>query len=547
MATQRTLGVPFSRSTVMSTRGIVCSVSPQAASSGLRVLADGGNAFDAALAVAAVETVTLPSMCGLGGEVFAVMYQASTGKTYGLTSTGQAPDGATSAFYRSRGFDQIPFSGPLAPSPPGEVAAYQLISDTLGTRPLDKLLESAIGYAEEGFPLPARIGGNFTAGATRLAEFPSTAAIFLKNGRPYGPGDIFVNKSLARTLRRVADGGAEEFYRGGLAREIARAFQEAGGLINEESLAMVEPEFYTPLTTTYRGFTVAENRPPSQGAMLLELLNIMEGYDLSKLGYQSPESIHLMIEAKKLAFADRNGHLADPRFESTPLEMVVSKEHAARRRELIDPKVAAGQVEAADLLPTGTDTSYFCVADREGNTVSFIHSIYAAWGSAFVAGETGIVFNNRQRGFRLEEGHPNVMAPGKRPMHTLNAYTVLRDGKPFIVGGTPGTDFQVQCNLQMITGIIDHGISPQALVDAPRWQSTPGSDPPTLGDPFEVLLEPGMPEEVWDELRARGHMVVPDPNDEVTLGRVQLIQVDQETGVMMGASDPRADGHAVAL
>lgn len=547
MATQRTLGTPVSRSTVMSTGGIVCSASPLAASTGLRVLADGGNAFDAALVVAAVETVTLPSMCGLGGEVFAIMYQASTGKTYGLTSTGQAPEGATPAFYRSRGFDQIPFSGPLAPSPPGEVAAYQLINDTFGTRPLGKLLEPAIGYAEEGFALPPRIGGTFTSGAGRLAEFPATAAVFLKDGKPYGPGDIFVNKKLARTLRRVADGGAEEFYRGGLAREIARSFQEAGGLIDEEAMGRVEPEFYTPLTTTYRGFTVAENRPPSQGAILLEMLNIMEGYDLSKLGYLSPESIHLMIEAKKLAFADRNAHLADPRFESTPLEVMVSKEHAARRRELIDPKVAAGRVEAADLLPTGTDTSYFCVADGVGNTVSFIHSIYAAWGSAFVAGETGILFNNRQRGFRLEEGHPNTMAPGKRPMHTLNAYTVLKDGRPFIVGGTPGTDFQVQCNLHMITGIIDHGISPQALVDAPRWQSTPGSESPTLGDPFEVLLEPGMPKEVRDGLRALGHTVAPDPKGEVSLGRAQLIQMDQETGVMMGASDPRADGHAVAL
>ena len=530
----------------MSTRGIVCSPSPVAASTGLRILAGGGNAFDAAIAVAAAETVTLPSMCGIGGEVFAIMYQASTGKTYGLTSTGPAPQGATPEFYTSRGYDYVPFSGPLAPSPPGEVAAYQLIIDTFGTLPLGSLLEPAIGYAEEGFAIPPRVGGIFTRGAQRLAEFPSTASIFLKDGKPYGPGDIFVNRDLARTLRRIAEGGAEEFYRGGLAREIAGAFREAGGLIDEESLAAVQAELYEPLTTTYRGYLVAENRPPSHGTILLEMLNILEGYDLAGLGHLSPESIHLMIEAKKLAFADRNAYLADPRKEQVPLEVLVSKEHAARRRELIDPKRSSGQVEAADLVATGTDTSYFCVADGQGNTVSFIHSIYAPWGSAFVAGETGILFNNRQRGFRLEEGHPNTLAPGKRPMHTLNAYTVFKDGRPFMVGGTPGADFQVQGNTQIITGIIDYGMAPQPLVDAPRWMSTPGSDPPTLGEPFEVSLEPEMPEEVREGLRERGHRLV--GSDAVASpGIVQLIQIDQATGVLMGASDPRADGHAVAL
>ena len=534
------------RSDVMSTRGIVCSPSPQAASTGLRILAEGGNAFDAAIAAAAVEAVTLPSMCGLGGEMFAIMYRADQGKLYGLTSTGPAPGAATAAFYRSKGFDFVPNDGPLASSPPGEVAAYQLISDTFGTRPLAKLLEPAIGYAEEGFPVSPRIGRAFKTFASRLAEIPSTASTYLKNGKPYGAGDVFANKNLARVLRRVADGGAEEFYRGGIAREIAAAFRDAGGLIDEESLAAVEPELYEPLTTTYRGHLVAENRPPSQGSILLEMLNILEGFDLAAMGHLSTESIHLMIEAKKLAFADRNRNLADPRVERVPVDLMVSKEHAARRREQIDPQRAAGQVEAADLVPTGSDTSYFCVADGEGNTVSLIHSIYNQWGSAFVAGDTGLLFNNRQHGFRLEEGHPNTMAPGKRPMHTLNCYTVMNEGRPMLIGGTPGADFQVQGNTQMITGLIDYGLPLQALVDGPRWISTPGSDPSLLDQPFEVQLEPWMPENVERGLGVLGHEVKVAESG-AGHGIVQLIHVDPSTGVLTGASDPRGDGHAAAL
>lgn len=536
-----------SRSTVMSTKGIVCSSSPLAASSGLLVLAEGGNAFDASIAVAATEAVTVPSMCGLGGEAFAMMYHAGIGKMYGLSSTGQAPRGATPGFYQSKGFDQIPTSGPLASSPPGEVAAYQLINDTFGTRPLGKLLEFAIGYAEEGFPLSPRVGGHFSNGTSRLDEFPDTRSIYLRGGNPYGPGDIFANRELARTLQRVAEGGAEEFYRGELGKEIATAFKKAGGLIDEAAMAAVTPELYEPLVTTYRGYTVAENRPPSQGAILLEMLNILEGYDLTKLGYQNPDSIHLMIEAKKLAFADRNAYLGDPRLTDIPVEVLISKNYADQRRGLINLKKAASRVQAVDLTLGGSDTSSFCVADRDGNTVSFIHSLYSPWGSAFVAGNTGILFNNRQRGFRFEGGHPNSLGPGKRPMHTLNAYTVLKDGRPFIVGGTPGTDFQVQCNLQMITGVIDHGISPQDLVDAPRWQSTPGSEPLTLGSPFEVLLELELQGSVASRLRALGHKVMPDSTYRLALGNVQLIQMNQPTGVMMGASDQRGDGHAVAL
>ncbi|MBI4201135.1 MAG: gamma-glutamyltransferase [Chloroflexi bacterium] len=535
---------PFvSRATVMTTGGMVCSTSPLAASVGVRVLADGGNAFDAAIATAATEAVTVPGMCGLGGEVFAILYQASTGKVVGITSTGAAPKGATPAFYRSRGYTHMPNDGPLAASPPGEVSAYQYIADRFCTRPLSKLLEPAIRYAEEGFPLSPRVARALSSNAQRLAKSPAAARVFLKSGRPYGMGEILVQKDLARTLGRVAQGGAEEFYRGDLARQIARAFREAGGLVDEEALSSQQVEAYEPLAASYRGYTVLENRPPSHGFILLEMLNILEGFDLASLGHLSPESIHLMIEAKKLAFADRNAHMGDPRAVPTPLERLISKEHAARRRPLIDLRRAAADVPASEMATAGADTSYFCVVDREGNAASFIHSLFQGFGSAFMADGTGIVFNGRQRGFRLQEGHPNTIAPGKRPMHTLNAYMVMNDGKPFLVGGTPGADFQPQGNVQMITGIVDYGLGPQEVVDSARWSSLPGTDAATMDQPFVVQLEPSMAQETARRLEALGHRITWG-QEGISHGIVQLIQVDQKTGVRRGASDPRGDGHA---
>ncbi|MBI4339200.1 MAG: gamma-glutamyltransferase [Chloroflexi bacterium] len=536
-----------SRAAVMTTGGMVCSTSPLAASAGLRVLAEGGNAFDAAIATAAVEAVTVPAMCGFGGETFVILYHARTGKFTGISSTGPSPRRATPAFFRSRGLTSMPNLGPLAVSPPGEAAAYQYLCDHFGTQPLAKLLEPAIGYAEEGHPLSPRMGRIFGGSVEKVAAFPSSARVFLKrDGKPYGAGDVLVNKDLARSIKRIAQGGAEEFYRGGLARDIAGAFREAGGILDEEALGSQEIEVYEPISTTYRGYTVLENRPPSQGMILLEMLNVLEGYDMASLGHLSAEGIHLMIEAKKLAFADRNAYLGDPRQVSIPLDTLIAKGHAARRRAHINRKRAATSVSPEPLVPAGADTSYFCVADKEGNAVSFIHSLYAAFGSGFIAEGTGIVFNNRQYGFRLQEGHPNTVAPGKRPMHTLNAFMMAKDGRPFLVAGTPGADFQVQGNTQLITGIVDYGLGPQEVVDAPRWVSEPGSSPDTLGRPFSVLLEPRMPAEVARTLEEMGHAITWG-QEGISHGIVQLIQLDHKRGVKIGASDPRGDGHAGAI
>jgi gamma-glutamyltranspeptidase/glutathione hydrolase len=426
------------------------------------------------------------------------------------------------------------------------VAAWEEVHRRFCTRPLDQLLDTAIGYAREGFPVPPGIGRSFEHGAGKLSQFPATASVLLRNGRPPGEGDTLVNADLARTLARVATGGAQEFYRGELAREMVKGLREAGGLFTEEDFAGHQADVYRPIATTYRGHTVYQTRPPSQGFLLLEMLNLVEGFDLASLGPDNAQAIHLLVEAKKIAYADRNRLAGDPRSVDWPLEELISKEYAGRRRNDIDLQRAAPETPAFQPVDAGGDTTYFCVADGAGNGVSWIHSLSNAFGSGLMAQDTGVLFNNRAgRGFSLTPGHPNIIAPGKRTMHTLNCYLTTREGRPAIIGGTPGGDFQPQCGLQLLTGLIDFGLDPQEAVEAPRWWSFPGTDPATIDTPLELRVEPGMPERTVRDLESRGHRVA-RRRPGVYDGKAQLIVLDRERGVMMGASDPRGDGHAAA-
>ena len=437
--------IEVGRGTVYTTGGMVCSISPLAASAGIGVLSDGGNAFDAAVATAAVECVTEPSSCGLGGEPFVLMYESRSGKVFGLSGSGKAPLAATRDYFAGRGYETMPLNGPLAAAIPGEVDAYVTILGRLGTMRLDRLLEPAIGYAEDGFPLSPSCSLGFHTQSDKLNLYPDTTRIFTRNGAAYQAGDLLVQSDLAKTLRRVARGGAEAFYRGDTGREIVRATQSAGGLYSADEFAQHETEWYeTPISTTYRGHTVYETAPPSQGLLLLEMLNILEGFELSDMGFYTAESVHAMVEAKKLAFADRNAYMRDPNFGTVPVEELLSKELASQRRRRIDRDGAAAHVDVDPVTaPVRGDgnTSYLCVIDKDGNAVSFIHSLSNAFGCGFVAGDTGVLLNNRVgRGFSLVEGHPNVIEPGKRTMHTLNAYMVFKNGKLHIVGGPPGGD-----------------------------------------------------------------------------------------------------------
>ncbi len=542
-----------SRSTVYGRNGMVCSASPLAASTGIRVLQEGGNAFDAALALAAVEAVTLPSKCSIGGDTFAILYQPPRGsnkaRLRSMSSSGVAPTGATSAYYQSKGHEFVPRTGPLAATVPGSIAAWETMHREYCTMPFAKLIEPAIGYAEDGYPVTPRIAREFKIFAETLAEYPSTASVLLKDGQPYQAGDVLVQSDLAASLKKVAQGGADEYYRGSLTQQLIKGLQASGGLFTQEDFANHTPQFQEPpLSGTYRGHTIYETSFPSQGFIVLSTLNILEGFDMSSLGHNTPESVHLMVEAKKLAYADRNTYAGDPSFVSWPLERLLSKEHAEEQRKRIDHNSAATtRIDAPAPVAAGNDTAYSCIVDSEGNAVSYIHSIFAGFGSQFIVEGTGILMNNRATSFYIKEGHPNTIAPGKRTMHTLNCYMVFKDDLPVIVGGTPGADNQPQSNVQVLTSLIDYGMELQQAVDAPRWNSTPGTNPRTVEDDYVLQMEQDapLPEETIEGLQSKGHKITTTPAD--LFGRVNLLAIDHERGILAGASDPRADGEAIPL
>ncbi|HIN23430.1 MAG TPA: gamma-glutamyltransferase [Dehalococcoidia bacterium] len=532
----------LSRQVVYGRNGMVCTNSPLSAAAGLKVLQEGGNAFDAALAVAATETVTMVPMCGIGGDSFILLYEAANGQVTGMSSAGAPGSGTSADYYRKQGLTKMPLEGPHSVGVPGEVAAWEEVHRRFCSKPFDQLLDTAVGYAEDGFALPPKIAQSFSSTHKRLAAFPSTAEVLLAGGRTLVEGDLLVNRDLAESLRRIGKGGAEEFYKGDLARKMVKALNDAGGLFADEDFANHEVDVYDPIGTTYRGETVYQTRPPSQGFLHLEMLNLIEGFELSHMSSDDPEAIHLMVEAKKIAYDDRNRLAGDPRVVEWPLDEVISKEYADRRRPEIQLDRVGAESPGLDWARTDGNTTYFCVADGAGNAVSWVHSLSHAFGSRFMAGGTGILFNNRAgRGFSLEAGHPNEFAPNKRTMHTLNCYLTLRDDKAHIVGGTPGGDFQPQSGVQIITNLLDFGMGPQEAVDAPRWWSYPGTDPATIETAMELRVEPEMPEKTVQGLQKLGHKVS-RRNAGVYDGKVQLIVIDQERQVLLGAADPRGDG-----
>ena len=540
----------LTRSAVHGQNGIVCSDSPLAAAAGLRVLQDGGTAFDAALAIAGVEAVTLVPKCGLGGDSFILAYEASTGRVTNINSSGIAGSGAEADYYRNQGLALMPITGAHSVSVPGEAAAWEAMHRQFCTIPMPDLLAPAIRYAEQGFPVPARIARAFASAADLLARHTATADIYLTNGRPPREGDVLVNRDLAGSIRTVAEGGADAFYRSGLTTQLVAGLNQAtadGGLFTEDDFAAHQADVCEPISTTYRQHTVYQTRPPSQGFLLLEMLNIVGGHDLTSMTPNSADAIHLLVEAKKIAYSDRNRLAGDPNFVEWPLDGLLSAEYADMRRDQIHPFQAGTEVRPLVPVNGHRDTTYFCVADGDGNAVSWIHSLSNGFGSGVVAPGTGVLFNNRGgRGFSLEPDHPNVIAPGKRTMHTLNCYLTTIDGEVSIVGGTPGGDLQPQCGIQMLTKLIDGGLQPQDAVESPRWLSFPGTDPATLSRDSELRVEVGMPDDTIRDLNRMGHNVVPNPLGSY-YGCVQLIVRDRRRGVLTGASDPRGDGQAVGF
>jgi gamma-glutamyltranspeptidase/glutathione hydrolase len=527
-------------------RGMVASAHPAAAFIGLGVMQRGGNAFDAAIAVAAAEGVLLPMKCGLGGDAFVVLHDARRRETMSYNGSGVAAAGASADYYTSRGHKTMPLKGVHAVSVPGGLSVYEALWKRYCTMDWAELWEPAIRLAEQGVAITDYVSRRFADEAEELARYPDSAAQFLPNGRAPAAGERWSAPNLARTLRAVAKDGADTFYRGEIAEKLLAFLKREGALFSADDFAQQQAVLNEPISTEYRGLTVYETAPPSQGFLVLEQLNIIEGFDIGSLGPLSADRIHLLVEAKKLAFADRNRYAGDPAHVSWPLRQLISKEHAARRRAEIDLQRARWH-EAAPVAEHSGDTSYFAVADGDGNAISFIHSLSNAFGSAVVAGETGVTLNNRAgRGFSLDPNHPNVIAPGRRTMHTLNAYMVNRDGRPWLVGGTPGGDQQTQWNIQILSNVIDCGMSLQDALDAPRWHSFPGTDPANLGRAPIVKAEQRVPEETRNALADRGH-TVETVGPWGGGGATQLIQLDHERGVLRGATDPRPGGLALGF
>lgn len=534
-------------------RGMVASAHPLATAAGVRVLADGGNAVDAAVATALACSVVLPAACGIGGDLFAIVADAREGasaKPIAFVGSGIAPRHTTIDFMREHGEDGgrvMAQQGPLSPSVPGLVDAVFAMLDRHGTRSFGELAADAIDYAANGFPISVPGATSIANNARLLARFPASAAVFLPGGRPPAPGSIFCQRDLAKSIRLIAEGGRDVFYRGELAKRIGDYLTANGGVLAAGDFADHETIIGPPLATTYRGHTVYETGLPTQGFLLLEALNIVEHDDLARLGVDCAGGVHQLAEAMKLAFADRLRYTGDPRFVDTPLATLISKPWATRRHAAIDPDRAAGEVTAGDL--GAGDTTYLCTIDGDGLMVSLILSVSAGFGSGVVAGDTGILLNNRAgHCFSLVEGHPNVFAPGKKTMHTLNCYLIAApDGTPILVGGTPGGDSQPQWNLQTVCALVDAKLDVQATAEMPRWSVWPGTYPIEVDHrPFELHIEDRFGSAVLADLTGRGHRVVAG-GPWTQGGAVQLIARDPETGALAGGSDPRGEGMAIGF
>ena len=487
--------------------------------------------------------VELPSS-GVGGDGFLMFYDAASGKVHGVNGTGPAPSAATREFYLERG--GIPMKGILSVSVPGIVDGWLLAHRPFGRLGLDQVLAPAIELCEQGFPVSHKLSATLQAEHERFAGDPHTRAIFAPRGKALAPGDILYQRDLGQTLRAIAEGGRAAFYEGEIAGEIARFMEEYGGLVTCDDLAAFKARRDEPIHVDYHGHRVYEMPPNSSGHVLLQELNLVEQFDLASMGCLTAESVHIMVEAKKLAFADREAHVADPDWRDIPLQRLLSKEYAAERAALIDANRANSQV-ATGVPEANEDTTCFTVADAEGNAVCVLQSIQSSLGSSLIAGKTGILLNNRMTYWHLEEAHPNCLAPGKRVRHTMNPVIATRKGEAAIICGTPGADTQVQTNLQLLTHALLFGMTPQEAVEAPRWRSLQSPLESTVPHTCEdgLQLEARFGEEVRRGLEKRGHKL------EILgawggPGNAQFIERNPASGALIAGVDPRQDGYAMA-
>ncbi len=539
------------RSPILARHGMVATSHPLATQVGLDVLKKGGTAVDAAIAANAALGVIEPNNGGIGGDLFALVWSAKDRKLYGLNASGRSPKGLSYDSLRTRlgNRKQLPLYGPLSVSVPGAVDGWFELHRRFGKTPMRTLLAPSIQYAREGVPVPQVIAYSWQVAARRLAanqaditEFDNFKRTFLIEGNPPTEGQLFRNPDLATTYEAIARGGRDAFYKGPLANAMDRYARRVGLYLRKADLAAHRSNWVEPVSVNYRGYDVYELPPNGQGVSVLQMLNILEGFDVKKLGHNSADYLHLLVEAKKLAFEDRARYYADPDFSKVPLPWLLSKEYAAQRRTLIDVKKASEHLDAGEPALRAGDTVYLTVADAEGNMVSLIQSNMLEFGSGMVPDGLGFVFHNRGTSFTMQPGHANVYAPGKRPFNTIIPGFVLKNGQPFLSFGVMGGAMQPQGHVQVLCNLIDFGMNVQEAGDAARFSHAGSSEPvgTLMTDGGRLALESGIPKEVRTELARRGHHLA----ETDFFGGYQAIQWDAINRIYWGATEMRKDGQA---
>ncbi|HUQ51282.1 MAG TPA: gamma-glutamyltransferase [Gammaproteobacteria bacterium] len=537
------------RSVVMARHGMVATSQPLATEIGVATLRRGGSAVDAAIAANAALGLTEPTSCGIGGDLFAIVWDAATERLHGLNASGRSPLSLSLDHFAHAGLRAIPERGPLSVSVPGAVDGWFELHARFGKLPLRELLAPSIEYAREGFPVTEVIGAAWAAGARVLQDAPGFAAVFMPNGHPPAVGEPFANVALAQAYELIASDGRAAFYDGPIAAAIEQTVRGNGGRLGREDLAAHRSQWVEPVSATYRGWRVFELPPNGQGIAVLQMLNILEGFDLGSLEWGSAEHLHLLIEAKKLAFEDRARFYADPEFAAVPVERLVAKDYAAARRALIDRQRAALAPTHGDAAAGAGDTVYLAAADAAGNMVSLIQSNYIGFGSRVTVTPFGFGLQNRGSQFALDAQHANAYAPGKRPFHTIIPAFAMRGADELLAFGVMGAAMQPQGQVQVLSNIVDFGMGLQAAGDAPRVRHE-GSTEPTGAPPVAgggtVHLELGFAAAASDGLRARGHRIEPAGSPSA-FGGYQAIKRDVRQRVYRGASESRKDGHAAGL
>lgn len=543
-AYDRVTGLPHaSRSEIIAPHGMAATSQPLATQIALDILKAGGTAVDAAIAANAALGLMEPTGCGIGGDLFAIVWDAQKGELTGLNASGRAPAKMTIEYFRNNGIDAIPPLGPLPVSVPGAVDGWYELHGCYGRLSMAEILAPAIRYAREGFPVSEVIAYYMASNRPYVEKYPGFAETYMPNGDTPRKGEIFRNPRLARSYAMIAEGGRDVFYKGEIAKTVDAFMADQGGLLRYEDLADHTSEWVTPVSTNYRGWDVCELPPNGQGIAALQMLNILEGFDIRSMGFGSAEYVHVLVEAKKLAFEDRARFCADMDFVDVPMERLVSKDYAAERRKLISRTRASKSVPAGDAKLEAGDTVYLTVADKEGNMVSLIQSNFRGLGSGMIPGELGFMLQDRAELFSLDPDHANALQPGKRPFHTIIPAFVMNDGEPLMSFGVMGGSMQPQGHVQIIVNMLDFGMNLQEAGDAARVRHG-GSSQPTgevMTDGGTVYLETGFDEATRQALEDMGHTL---GGSDGSFGGYQAILRDPEQGVYYGASEVRKDGQA---